>query len=192
MTYAIRLADVADAEAYVRCHTQCLIETYARIMPPAYADGRRAEIDHYIELRTAAFAQMRDDLAAGTSPHRTHWVATDAAGSVVGVAASGVGQPPWEHLMHLPEPPIDHQLDHIYTLTATHGSGLGQRLLDTALPDGKGAYLWILNDNPRAEAFYARNGFVPDGFQTNCGPTWFERPMFRMWRPDAIATKPTR
>ena len=38
----------------------------------------------------------------------------------------------------------------------------GQMLLDAALGDA-GAYLWIAEDNPRAFAFYRRNGFVPDG-----------------------------
>lgn len=182
--YTIRLAEINDADAYVRTHTQALIETYTPIMPPEYAAGRLAEIPEWVARRTAAFTQMHADLASGLVPDRTHWVAVDDAGSIVGVAASGIGQPPWEHLLHLPEPPIDHQLDHIYTLAAAHGSGLGQRLLETALPDGKGAYLWVLNGNPRAEAFYRRNGFVPDGFATTCGPAWFHRPMFRMWRPD--------
>ena len=37
-----------------------------------------------------------------------------------------------------------------------------QLLLDAAIGNG-GAHLWIAEDNPRAFAFYLRNGFVPDG-----------------------------
>ena len=42
------------------------------------------------------------------------------------------------------------------------GTGVAQRLHDEAVAD-RGAYLWVLRDNPRARGFYARNGFVPDG-----------------------------
>ena len=69
---------------------------------------------------------------------------------------------------------------------ATHGSGLGQRLLDTAI-GARAAYLWILNENPRAERFYVRNGFEPDGTSMLCGPSWHFRPMFRMHRPEQIS-----
>lgn len=77
----------------------------------------------------------------------------------------------------------DFELHHIYTLRSTHGTGLGQRLLDTAIGT-RAAYLWILDDNPRAERFYVRNGFGPDGTSMLCGPTWHHKPMFRMHRPD--------
>ena len=39
---------------------------------------------------------------------------------------------------------------------------MAQRLYDEAV-GGRDAYLWVLRDNARARAFYARNGFVPDG-----------------------------
>ncbi len=41
-------------------------------------------------------------------------------------------------------------------------TGAGQLLLDAAIGAGD-AYLWMMDDNPRAEAFYLRNGFVRDG-----------------------------
>ncbi|WP_243400618.1 GNAT family N-acetyltransferase [Arthrobacter sp. Bz4] len=90
----------------------------------------------------------------------------------MGIATSGPGRD---------EDRPDFELHHIYTLAASHGTGLGQRLLDTAI-ENRAAYLWILNGNPRAERFYRRNGFEPDGTDTLCGPTWHHRPMFRMHR----------
>ena len=75
------------------------------------------------------------------------------------------------------------QLHHLYTRQHTHGSGLGQQLLEIALPDGCATYLWILHGNPRADRFYRRNGFAPNGDSMSCGPTWFHRTMYRLVRP---------
>jgi GNAT superfamily N-acetyltransferase len=58
--------------------------------------------------------------------------------------------------------PRDWYLPQIYQYSRAHGSGTGQALLDAALGD-RPAYLWTAEDNPRAIAFYRRNGFVPDG-----------------------------
>jgi GNAT superfamily N-acetyltransferase len=69
----------------------------------------------------------------------------------------------------------------VYTAARVHGSGLGQALLGAAVAD-RDAYLWILYGNHRAERFYRRNGFRPDGVELGCGPSWFHRPMFRMVR----------
>ena len=54
------------------------------------------------------------------------------------------------------------ELYSIYVLSAHHGIGLGQQLLDTVLGD-RPAVLWVARHNPRARAFYRRNGFVADG-----------------------------
>ena len=47
-------------------------------------------------------------------------------------------------------------------LAEHYGSGAGQALLDAAI-GRSAASLWILQDNPRARAFYERNGFRSDG-----------------------------
>lgn len=161
MNFSIRRAWVDDAEAYARTHVQGLHETYAQIMPSAFHE-------HYDAELPAMVARRRDVLEAGG----ISWLAFDEAGAAVGIASSGPGRD---------DDRPDFELHHIYTLAATHGTGLGQRLLDTAI-GASGAYLWILNGNPRAERFYRRNGFVPDGTDTLCGPTWHHRPMFRMHR----------
>ncbi len=46
-------------------------------------------------------------------------------------------------------------------LASHYGTGAGQLLLEAAV-GGKGAYLRIAADNPRAAAFYRNNGFTAD------------------------------
>ncbi|MEO9151433.1 MAG: GNAT family N-acetyltransferase, partial [Lapillicoccus sp.] len=47
-------------------------------------------------------------------------------------------------------------------IAQTHGSGLADRLLGSALTD-RPASLWVLEANGRARSFYRRHGFVADG-----------------------------
>jgi GNAT superfamily N-acetyltransferase len=168
LPYLIRPATVEDAEIYVRTHVAGLHETYETIMPREYHEYYDAEVPALIERRRVAFEE-----ALRTESGARSWLAFDDDGEPVAIATSGPGRD------HDP----DFELHHIYTLRSTHGSGLGQRLLDTAI-GARGAYLWILEGNPRAERFYVRNGFAPDGTSMLCGPTWHHRPMFRMDRRD--------
>ncbi len=50
----------------------------------------------------------------------------------------------------------------IYVRASWHGTGVGQALLDATIGD-LACSVWVLENNPRAHAFYARNGFVADG-----------------------------
>ncbi|MBG6183465.1 GNAT superfamily N-acetyltransferase [Arthrobacter sp. CAN_A214] len=136
-------------------------------MPREFHEHYDAELPTLIERRRG----LLED-AAGTPGGARSWLAFDADGVPVAIATSGPGR-------DADRP--DFELHHIYTLNRTHGSGLGQRLITTAIGE-KPAYLWILEGNPRAERFYARNGFIPDGTTMLCGPTWHLRPMFRMHR----------
>jgi len=43
-----------------------------------------------------------------------------------------------------------------------HGTGVASGLLTHALGHAP-AHLWVFEKNPRAHAFYARSGFIPDG-----------------------------
>lgn len=179
----VRPTTLDDAEEYVRCHVQCLAETYDTIMPPAFVEQQRAAIpDRIVETRRAWAARMGDAQTRTRS-----WIAVDHGGSAVGVARSGPGPQPWELSMGAPDSAVDFELHHLYTRRHSHGSGLGQQLLELAT-QGQAAYLWILRGNPRAERFYRRNGFEPDGAELSCGPTWFHRPMFRMVRTTASSS----
>ncbi|KTR08170.1 GNAT family N-acetyltransferase [Curtobacterium luteum] len=61
------------------------------------------------------------------------------------------------------------ELTMLYVLARAHGTGAGQALLDAVLGD-RPASLWVADDNPRAQAFYRRNGFVTDGATSSFGP----------------------
>jgi GNAT superfamily N-acetyltransferase len=136
----VRHATSADAEAVTEMHRASWAETYAHLLPLDVIEARFAD-------REARRARWRDILA------RDAFVA-ERDGRIVGFATTGPGRGE-----DLPRP---RELEGIYLLAEAHGSGLGQALLDAALGDAP-AFLWVADGNPRAEAFYRRNGFVRDG-----------------------------
>lgn len=79
----------------------------------------------------------------------------EADGTVVGVTLAG---PATE-----PDVTWDAQPYVLYVLKAFHGSGVGRKLMDTVLAVDDTAGLWVADPNPRAQAFYAKQGFAPDG-----------------------------
>ena len=176
--YDVRPVTLDDAEEYVRCHVDCLAETYATIMPPAFAAEHRRELPEQVERTREAWRAA----AGQPEPRTAAWLARDSAGAVVGVARSGPGTQDWERALGAPPTPVPFQLHHLYTRARTHGSGLGARLLELAVGD-RATYLWILHGNARAATFYRRAGFGPDGGEMSCGPTWFHRTMYRLVRP---------
>src|SRR5699024_6480060 len=77
-------------------------------------------------------------------------------GEIVGFSGSGPCRDPKE------DAPRERELYFLYLLSAWHGTGIGQQLLDVAVEDDA-VSLWVAEDNPRAHRFYQRNGFTPDG-----------------------------
>ena len=88
--------------------------------------------------------------------HRVR-VCADAAGRMIGFGMSGASLPD-----AFGEPPRERQLYTLYVLAEAHGTGVGQALLDVILGPAP-ALLWVAQENPRAIAFYRRNGFGFDG-----------------------------
>ena len=180
-TYEVRPVTLDDAEAYVRCHVECLAETYADLMPAAFAAEHRRDIPAEVVRTRAAWAAA----ALRPEPRALAWLARDAGGEVVGVVRSGPGTQDWERALGAPPTTVGFQLHHLYTRARTHGSGLGAQLLELAIGDRE-TYLWILHGNARADRFYRRQGFAPDGGEMSCGPTWFHRTMYRLVRPAVL------
>lgn len=137
----MRKATAADAEAVASVHRASWLETYAHLIPVDAIEERfrnhNARVARWIGILTNedAYVAERD-------------------GRIVGWAVAGPGR--------ADDAPRDRELEGIYLLAEAQGSGLGQRLLDAVLGDAP-AYLWVADGNPRAEAFYRRNGFARDG-----------------------------
>lgn len=181
------IAPLARAQVvdYAATHVELLNTTYAHMVPLDYARLRRSELADRIGELLADLDDADAAAAAGAEPFRRHWIATGPTGAVVGVAASGEGVGDWERpaLGDIWTPPATtFCLDHLYIAPGMQGSGLGQALLDVALPGGRAAYLWVIGGNDRAIRFYERNGFARDGLDTNTGPAWGNIPMSRMVR----------
>jgi GNAT superfamily N-acetyltransferase len=141
---SIRKATTADALGIARVHVRSWRESYGHVFSAFLLDGLNVQ---------ARAERWRRIIASGL----TVWVAeaqTPRGERIVGWASAGPARDP--------NGPAPHELQGIYVLRDHYGTGAGQQLLDAALGDSP-AYLWVLADNPRAQAFYRRNGFVPDG-----------------------------
>lgn len=168
MRYKIRQATAEDADAVVRMHTLAHEECYAHLLPPEFFKARRASIPERVEKRRPFL----------DGPDR-RIIAFDGNDDIVGLADAGPGRDE--------DRPETLELYSIYTLRSTHGTGLGPALLQAAIGDAA-AYLWVLEDNPRAQAFYRKSGFRPDGARKLLPPDWHELPEIRMVRPAWLHT----
>lgn len=148
MEFLIRAARVEDAEAIAEVRTQSWREAYAHLLSAEFL----AALDP-----ARGVGWLRSVIEGEASV-----VVAEVNGAVQGFAIAG---PPT-----LDDPPRDLELGLIYQLPSLHGSGSGQALLDAVVAD-RPAYLWTAEDNPRANAFYRRNGFEPDGLR-KLEPDW--------------------
>ncbi|GAA1864766.1 GNAT family N-acetyltransferase [Paeniglutamicibacter psychrophenolicus] len=145
----IRSPRPEDAAALAELHLETWAETYAGVFPES-AWGE--------EARTGRI-RMWNSICTAPRPGDSFALA-ERDGRLVGLAGAGASQDA--------PAPQERQLWFIYLLASEHGSGTGQGLLDAVL--GKDpASLWVLEANARAVAFYARNGFVPDGTRKPSG-----------------------
>jgi len=163
VAFTLRTATPDDAETVPRLHLAAWRESYGHLLPAEFFETREAAMDERIE-------RHREALAGSYQPVLAH----DAGGELVGMAFAAPSRDE--------DAPCGLELQLIYALQRVHGTGVGQALLDAVI--GKEvAYLWVLEDNPRAQAFYRRNGFAPDGKRELLPAEWEELPEIRMVRP---------
>ena len=160
LTAHVRRARPEDAPSLAVVHVQAWRETY----PGLLSDELLANLsvpEHE--------AMWRDILASTDAPGA--WLA-HVGGDVVGFTL--VRAP------HDDDAPRPHELGMMYVLDAVKGAGVADILVTAALGDVP-AYLWVARDNPRAQRFYARHGFVADG-ATKTIPHWDDIVDVRMVR----------
>jgi GNAT superfamily N-acetyltransferase len=154
MSVVVRRAVIADAPGIARVHWDSHQTTY---VDPGRIERARVEawtMADRVARWTANLAIANEVYDAPEGFHRMAiWVA-EVEGLTVGWANTSTGRDA--------DAPRDLELEGLYVLEAHHGSGVGQALLDAAIRR-RPAYLWALEDNPRAHAFYRRNGFARDG-----------------------------
>jgi ribosomal protein S18 acetylase RimI-like enzyme len=154
----VRPAAPEDAERIADIRLTGWRETYAHLLSAAFLAAMTSNPD-----------RIRASIDNGTPV-----VVAELDGELVGFACASDPFPDEV------DPPRDLQLWFIYQYARVHGSGTGQQLLDAAIGD-RPAFLWVAEGNPRAQAFYARNGFVPDGAR-KVEPTWENLAEIRMVR----------
>lgn len=140
MAFLIRPATLDDADALAWVNVQCWREAYVDLLSPAFLAA------FSVEEMAGKYRRM---LEHGDIVH-----VAEFDGVIRGYATAG---PPRD------KPPVrDLELSMIYVLASEYGSGAGQALIEAAIGDAP-ASLWVADPNPRAQAFYRRNGFEPDG-----------------------------
>jgi ribosomal protein S18 acetylase RimI-like enzyme len=140
-----------DADEVARVHVRVWQEAYAGLMPDDYLDG----------LDPAGFAASWRERLLAPTPGVRSWLARDEVG-VVGIATSGPARDE--------DAPTAWQLYAINVLARAHGTGVAHALLDTAIGD-RAAYLWVVEGNDRAQAFYRKHGFTDDGVRQHLPET---------------------
>jgi ribosomal protein S18 acetylase RimI-like enzyme len=131
-----------DLEEMGRVHVQVWQEAYAGLLPADYLAG----LDPTVGPR-----RWRERIEDPS--HRVDWWVARADG-IVGMATAGPGRDD--------DAPATLELYAINVLRRAHGTGVADDLMAVAVGD-RAAYLWVLEGNDRAQAFYRRHGFADEG-----------------------------
>jgi GNAT superfamily N-acetyltransferase len=138
----LRTATADDAEAGAELHRACWREAYGPYVDPDVLEERLADRPRWV-------AAWERQLADG--PPRTLAL---AGNEPVGFAVAGPSRKD--------DAPVGQELYALYTRAAWWGRGLGAALLHAVAPSGP-CWLFVLEANLRAQAFYRKHGFEADG-----------------------------
>jgi ribosomal protein S18 acetylase RimI-like enzyme len=173
MAVLLREPTLEDAADLGRVHQQCWVETYENLVPPEFWE-------HSTEARRIG---MWERMLRRREPSR-RLVVAEVDDSIVGFALAGAALSR-DHPDVQPAEALEIRM--LYLKRSHHGSGLGQQLLDSVLFAGEAAQLWVAEQNPRAQAFYRRNGFAPDGMRDTRPHQGTDLTAIRMLRPASPA-----
>ena len=142
----VRPAHIRDAGQMARVQVRCWQEAYRGLMSDAVLDDPDfpAARERFWTAVLTNERYRRSRVAVAVRDHE-----------LVGIALSGPPQDVTAGWMR--------HLYVLYVLAADYGTGAGRALLEAVLDPAESAALWVADPNPRAQAFYRKHGFVPDG-----------------------------
>lgn len=177
MAVVIREPRPEDAERIAAVHVDTWKETYIDLLPEGFFTEEHSGMRR--EMWTRILAEQRSQWSIRVA---------EVDGEIIGFAMAGPAQDAAESADPADLP--SRTLYTLYVLRSHHGTGAGQALLDSTLGVGSGTgsgagagtgagigavaapdagarvepvSLWVAKQNPRAIAFYLRNGFRFDG-----------------------------
>lgn len=159
MTGAFRIEPFAEADAreLAALHMQVWRDTYAGMLSQEYLDGMQLEprIAHWRKL--IGVASARESEAGGVVDgvlFRSRLARHVSTGRIAGFCQVGGARDD--------DALIPQELGALNVLRDFHGSGVARQLVEGTLGD-RSAYLWVVDENLRAQAFYTKIGFALDG-----------------------------
>lgn len=99
--------------------------------------------------------QLWNSLFADGNQEKYKVAAAELDGRIVGIAMAGPSNDD--------DRQDESELFVLYTYKSIHSSGAGASLLEAVVEPGEPASLWVADPKPRAQAFYRKNDFAPDG-----------------------------
>ena len=185
MPFGLREATVADIRSIAEFQTRCWSQAYRGLVSQEYLD--RTTVDTR-EIRwrqrlvsdgiKMVIAEIEDEALHEPLRHdgRQHEVSRQGVGrqreprqELLGQEGSrpAGGRPElagvvsWRVADDVDDAPAL-ELKTLYVDSAHHGRGVAQALTSRAL-GSMAAHLWVFEENPRAQAFYRKQGFRADG-----------------------------
>jgi RimJ/RimL family protein N-acetyltransferase len=146
MSFTLRQPALPDAPRIAELHVATWREAYSHLLPG----------DFFTEEHIQGRHQMWNHILGNPREEWSIQIA-ESRGQIIGFALFGPS-----YRADCQELPRARQLFSIYVAAEHYGAGVGQALLDATAGDSP-AMLWVAKDNPRAVAFYLRNGFMFDG-----------------------------
>lgn len=184
--WTIRPVRPGDEEGWVEVSWARWQDTYGHHLPEDYFSEERRErwLTGWREVFEKAAAEAADGDASAAGPggdgaagdggqddgavrprndgavRPRRYVAVAPNGRIAGIALAAApatqGHPEFE-----PARPVE--LHILYITREAQGTGMANALTESVLPDNEPAQLWVSADNARAQGFYRKVGFLPDG-----------------------------
>ncbi|WP_415855311.1 GNAT family N-acetyltransferase [Sinomonas sp. G460-2] len=165
MDFEIADAVPRDAEELLAVKDQGWREAYAHLFSSEFLAGLGREAGRTERWRALLAGEAGGRFAVGR-----------ADGRMVGMAGAGPARE---------GSPAPEEVYTVYVLAEVYGTGLARALTERVIGD-RPAFLWVLEDNARAIAFYSKLGFAPDGTRDFFEADGKQVPEIRMVRPGPV------